>query len=610
MTQGIRPSQFVTTYGPGSILEGKNGPRIILDADLGLFGYASMRDPDRYRIDDMRMSRGLLDGNHIYRLPTNAEEGIKSGEVVYRTNAFPRWKMCNRRHGPGGSSLIYEQSACPVCRDGGGRNAVGFVMACRNGHLDDIPWERLVHYFSPCEASGAKTPPGLDNNSVFWKREGLTLGSVMLSCPRCGKRRSFGSVYYDYDDRLRCHGRHPQAERQGQISGETCGQKAKVVIRQASNLHLAETKTLLSIRSTYTELHLALQDSSVGTALELKPPKSKDDVLGILDILTSRGRVSPATADSLRSAEWEEIRRALEDSGRSTPDTYHGLVLDEFDGLLEASVRGAPPRAGPAPRSKPLFELDPSHVVSAEAANGGQLLIAPIQALRTVTVQTGFRRDIPAAGGDESPPKLVPSVYRPAGGSIGWYPGVELYGEGLFIRFKDDGGWAPNPKGGCARRWYGALDKAESYPEFTFRDAARSREELHPGFVWWHTLAHLLVRSISEDAGYSSAAIRERVYFKQGDGRFSGGILLYATQPGSDGTLGGLIALAPYMGEIIRTTLERAASCSGDPLCIDTKLARGGYNGASCYACSMNSETSCEHRNMWLDRGVLLDNMP
>ena len=35
-----------------------------------------------------------------------------------------------------------------------------------------------------------------------------------------------------------------------------------------------------------------------------------------------------------------------------------------------------------------------------------------------------------------------------------------------------------------------------------------------------------------------------------------------------------------------------------------------GYIGASCYGCTMNSETSCEHRNMWLDRNILLENIP
>ena len=607
MTQGIRPSQFVTVYGPGAILEGKNGPRVILEAGIGLFGDTAARNPEDYRIDDMRMSNGLLGGDRIYCLPTNSEEGIDENQFVYRTSAFPKWRVCNGPHGSNGS-LIYKEGACPICRAGGGRNAVGFVMACRNGHMDDVPWDRLVHGHSECEkASDGKATRGL-GRSVFWKRRGLALGSVMLVCPHCSKQRNFGSVYYS--ERFRCRGRHPQGERQGQVSSGPCGQNAKVMIRQAANLHLPETRTLLSIRSTYTELHQSLNDNGVRMALVGRLPKSKDDLLEILDDPTSRELIRPAAADALRRAELGEILQAIKDSKRRIPDTYHGLLLDEFEGLLEASVGGAPPQAGPKTRSRALFELDPGRVVRVDAANGRHLLVAPVQTLRSVTVQIGFRRDIHTTAGDETPPKLVPSVYRPPGDDKGWYPGVELYGEGLFIRFESDGGWAPSPTGRRAERWAAALKAAKSYPDFPFRDPDRSRDELHPGFVWWHTLAHLLVRSISEDAGYSSSAIRERVYFKSGAGRFSGGILLYATQPGSDGTLGGLIALAPYMGEILRSTLERTRACSGDPLCIDTKLGHGGYNGASCYACSMNSETSCEHRNMWLDRGVLLDNLP
>lgn len=608
MTQGIRPSQFVTTYGPGAILEGKNGPRIILEAGLGLFGHGSARNPDDYRIDDMRMSRGLLKGDHIYRLPTNAEEGIGDSAFLYKTNAFSRWKVCHTPHGSNGS-LLYEQGSCPVHKNGGERHAVGFVAACRDGHLDDVPWDLLVHHFSRCEGtSSAKARPGPYGGSIFWQRRGLALSSVMLRCPRCDRQRSFGSVYYG--EGIKCRGRHPQSELPGHISAGPCGQKARVVNRQAANLHLPETRTLLSVRSTYTELHQSLQDRAVRMAFVGRSMGSKGDLLDILDDPTSRELIRPAAADALRRAEWGEIQQAIEDSRRGTPDSYHGLVMDEFDGLLEASVGGAPPRDGPDVRSRALFELDPDSVVQANAANGRQFLVAPVQTLRAVTVQIGFRRDIPAAAGGASLPEIVPSVYRKPNDDQGWYPGVELYGEGLFIRLKNDGGWAPNPAGGHAKLWMDALEKAESYPHFPFRDPERSREELHPGFVWWHTLAHLLVRSISEDAGYSSSAIRERVYFKSKNGKSSGGILLYATQPGSDGTLGGLIALAPYMDRILRATLDRAAACSGDPLCIDNNLAPGGYNGASCYACSMNSETSCEHRNMWLDRGVLLDNLP
>ena len=608
MTQGVRPSQFITTYGPGAILEGEHGPRIILDARLGLFTSTSGRDPDKYQIHDERMSNGLLGGDGIYRIPTNAEEGLGIAEFVYKTKAFPRWKICHRLHGSRGS-LIYEQDSCPLCRLGDGRNAVGFVMACRDGHIDDVPWSLLVHNFSECKgAKGGGTPTDLDNNSVFWRRDGVTLSSVKLVCPRCNKQRGFGSIYYS--EKLPCRGRHPHRERgAGDIHTEPCGQTAKVMVRQAANLRLSETRTLLSIRSTYTQLYLTLQDPLVKMALTAGKIDSKE---GLLDVLNGPAgkMIKPTAAEALRLADWPEIRQAMVDLERQTPDTYHGLVMDEFDGLREASVSGAPPRSGAPPKSGALFELDPGHVEVAAAAGGRQFLVAPIQTLRAVTVQTGFRRDIPAAGGGDSLPKLVTSLHRQADGGKGWYPGVELYGEGLFIRLRDGDGWAPNPSGEHAERWTDALGKAGSYPRFPFRDAEHSRDELHPGFVWWHTLSHLLVRSIGEEAGYSPTAIRERIYFRSRDGAYNGGILLYATQPGGDGTLGGLIALAPYMEKILRATLDRAAACSGDPLCIDSMLGQGGYNGSSCYACSMNSETSCEHRNMWLDRGVLLDNLP
>ena len=162
-------------------------------------------------------------------------------------------------------------------------------------------------------------------------------------------------------------------------------------------------------------------------------------------------------------------------------------------------------------------------------------------------------------------------------------------------------------QGEAAGAWLGAFTghDRKRYPPYAFRDDG-AREEFHPGFVWWHTLAHLLVRTIGEQSGYSAAAIRERVYFERGDGAgFRGGLLLYATQPGNEGAMGGLVGMMPHMGDMLGASLERGRMCSGDPLCGESALVEGGCNGACCYACLLNSETSCEHRNMWLDRGVL-----
>jgi hypothetical protein len=114
------------------------------------------------------------------------------------------------------------------------------------------------------------------------------------------------------------------------------------------------------------------------------------------------------------------------------------------------------------------------------------------------------------------------------------------------------------------------------------------------------------------DSGYSSAAIRERVFIdvNETNAEENGGILLYTAQPGGDGTLGGLIALVPEFERVIRGALRNIDACSNDPLCGEEQFGYGKYNGAACYACSLISETSCEHRNMRLDRNLLLQNLP
>ena len=187
------------------------------------------------------------------------------------------------------------------------------------------------------------------------------------------------------------------------------------------------------------------------------------------------------------------------------------------------------------------------------------------------------------------------------------YPGVEFLGEGIFVRLADhDTGTIG---GEAFKRWSTA--KKEHYQNHqVFRDQSGACVELDPLFVWWHTLSHAVIRTVSEYAGYSSSSIRERVYLDTYNGKKIGGIVMYATQPGNDGTMGGLISLVPHFESILGVAVERVISCSGDPLCWDQKFNNMELNGATCYGCVMNSETSCEHRNMWLDRRILAENPP
>lgn len=111
--QSVRPSQFITTYGPGSILEGPDGPRIVLSLDKsGAFGTSPVTS---FAIQEPGLSRVLPDQAQIVRLPTNAERQVKDSDPVYMTDPFPRWSLCVNHN------ILYRQQSgssrtgCPIC---------------------------------------------------------------------------------------------------------------------------------------------------------------------------------------------------------------------------------------------------------------------------------------------------------------------------------------------------------------------------------------------------------------------------------------------------------------------------------------------------------------
>jgi len=598
VTQQLRISQFVITYGPGAIIEGAEGPRVIPLPDIGLFKRIPNLNPSDYEVLDQRMTDGLLRGTRIFRLPSNAELGIPEDQYIYSTKPFPLWKLCLNIQGHKGDFyVLYDQPECPVCGNTGGRGreAIRFIKACPDGHMDEVDWYHLAHGSgSSCQHTGW----------FRWHGGGGSLSGVRIECPRCGSSKF--TLGWAYGKEWDCSGRYPERElpyspphRPG------CGKKAKIIQRQASNLRIPELLTLFSIPPRHTKLHNLLQIGPIFSAIVAKNPSSMKQFKEMLSRLQEKGLISGSTLAEILSSPWPEIRSAIQDVLTPVPRSYHELIMEEFHALVEGSIHGIPPIPGPTPHSPTLIEINPYLVRRFNGAEGKLFRITPVLRLRTVTVQRGYRRDV----GSDVIPKLVDvSFPDPVFPQQRWYPGVEFPGEGIFIIFDENDGWNFRIKGETAKIWLDAFN-ASSYPDYVFRDPSL-REELHPLFVWWHTFSHFLIRSIAAESGYSSASIRERVYFEHGDTAARGGVLVYATQPGSEGTLGGLVALTPYFQDILDVIFEQLEVCSGDPLCLEHRFRAGDYNGAACYGCVLLSETSCEHRNMWLDRHVMLENLP
>lgn len=601
----IRRTQFLTTYGPGAILESVNGPRIILSVELSNVyrqGYAD------YEITDQRLSRGMLEGAGILRLPSNAELGEPENVPLYKTRRFPVWALCTR-HG-----ILYQKNdrtnekiACPQCGeqdnkdkawDQANRQAIRFVRACPQGHLDDVDWVNIIpHQQQNCRPTWLR-----------WRGSGA-LKNITIECPLCQGWINLGVAY---GREWPCSGRFPEREA-GQPSRPGCTAGARIIQRGAANLRIPEILTALVIPKCDTSLHRLLQTPAImaGLTYVSQVPASKAEFIRSLDNLVQHKRLRKAVVDEIDRYDESEILSAIADIlNQPIPRDAYEMRRDEFHQLLNAAANGHPPVRPRRPGDVPQFEVDRSKVRHLTQNGRLRLRVTPINRLQVIMVQRGYRR-IPA--GQIQQAALVDTSFEfPSDPGRRWYVGSELSGEGIFIDL-DIADYPENRlvlTGPVARNWWQAWKNPDDYAGNTLIQV--DRRQFHPVFVWWHTFAHRLINALSVDSGYSSAAIRERIFIDVDPetGVADGGLLLYTAQPGGDGTLGGLIALVPEFERVLERALYNLDTCSNDPLCGEEYFGPRRYNGAACYACLLVSETSCEHRNMSLDRNLLLEHRP
>ncbi len=574
--QELRPSQFIITYGPGSILETGSGPVVIRNVDE--FYRSIGEQPSDFEIFDDRLCRAELDQNRICRLPTNAELDRPVNDWIYPGERFPFWCLCTQ-HRP---QVLYQAGrGCPQCgamadwarREKAGREVIRFVVACSAGHLDEVNWAAAAHG----QQRGCRV-----SQFYLWHGGGRSLRFVELECPNCGTRGNLGQAY---NRPWQCSGRYPEQGPRPRQS--TCTQTARMLQRGAASLHLPNIVSALTIVDMPSQLHAILTDSRILGSIRTLQQIGMLNQPNFIQAVTAQS-VHQSTIDFLQQTAWIEVEDAINQLLQWQQGTNRSLAEDEFIRLVRAASHGAPPVPPSQIGAPPMFEVPLSGVRHFPGPNGAiQFRVSPVTRLRVVLVQRGYVRPIDPQNTQEV------RVAFDWGGQT-WYPGVELFGEGIFIDLDD-------------------VDLPLSGPRFhdwTQRyNASNGELSNHPAHAWWHSLSHRLLRALSIDSGYSTASIRERVYMTFDDqGATRGGLLLYTVQPGGDGTLGGLVALVDRFDQILQTALQDVDNCSNDPLCEDAPAA--GASGAACYSCLLVSETSCEHRNMGLDRLLLMENMP
>lgn len=516
-----------------------------------------------------------------FRLPPVANDDHHSRKRqpsdVLLAVRFPRWLQCPKCHilrQEDRWQRVSDSSAryCSSCADGSERVHVvpsRFIVACTDGHLEEFPWNWWIQHGKDCKK---------EKDIKLEGRDKAGFANLILSCLDCGANKSMDGCFgKDAMRGVGCHGKRPWVAG----ANEPCIKTPRVVLRGGSNLYFAVNASALDIPpwseqiqqrlGTYWNHFQNLTNDADG--LKLIQLLNLEKSIGmpapnILKLVKDRLAILESPADTVR---WEE---------------YLQLTSERPQPVTEDSEFQTRPETVPADLRPWISSL------------------VRVTRLREVRALVGFTRIKPPS---ESKGPDAPKIceVRPAG--LNWLPAIEVRGEGVFVQFNE----------ASLARWEQSalIQQRVIQIHQAFLEKGRGLQPdgyelkvISPRHVLLHSFAHILMRQLSLDCGYSHSALRERLYIDTGE-RPMAGILIYTATPDSEGTLGGLSRQGrpARFAEAVYRAIRSAVWCSSDPLCIEAVQSFSEpLNQAACHSCLLVPETACELFNLLLDRATLV----
>lgn len=597
----LRPSQVLTTFGIGSIVDLPN-------LSVMVMGLEDWPLKDTVEIGEPRLLssvQGVL-GEQVKALrsapvaPDTLAPGPfdPSALIGIPVAPFPRWMVCPycRRLASLSSGLFklvtqyrtdqirFVHSNCTKPGKPPTVVPARFIVACKNGHFDDFPWRDFVHHGpTTCQGGLKLYEPSATGRAadIFVKCEGAS----------CGATRSMSDAFMDLSAMPVCSARRPHLR---DHDGNGCkgpgGQQMRMepMLQGASNAWFGLMLSALAIPQASGKLQQLVAEH--WTILE---KVQNEQNIELLQQVTQQLRdLSEYTASEI----WQAVQaKKTADPNESAKPT--DLKTPEWEVFIEpASVdkgRDFQLRvAEPPKRYAKYFEK-----------------IVLVEKLREVRALVGFSRiESPS---DYDNPAAFPASQRArlSRTQPTWVPASEIRGEGLFFHFKED----------LIQQWVARVSSLdgvflEAHKRWRIARKLEPPQEFYPSvrFVLLHSFAHAIIRQFAVECGYATAALRERIYSRSPgeDEPKMAGVLIYTAAPDSEGTLGGLVSFGKP--ETLERHLDQALDsmrlCASDPLCAEHHPYRDGntLHAASCHACLFAPETSCERGNKYLDRAVLV----
>lgn len=574
----VRSSQVITTYGPGALIDLPRHSAIVCGLDSWPNTERLVEIEEPRLVSKLQAATGVASPKLF--APPVASSDPRERTLGIRAVQFPNWFVVQEDQ----KSADKEASRRLVHRKGldskgevEGKRVIAtrFVRACQRGHVDDLDWRGFVHH-------------GQTNcRQQLWLDEtGTTgdLGHLSVRC-KCGKtRRLYEAV--EMASLGACRGSRPWI---GGDANETCGLPSKLLIRTASDAYFPQVLSVLSLPDHGSELENFVRRhwsdfKHVDDKYDLRFVRKKLNVEQSLPNIDEKRMFQAIQEYRTGGATDRQVKHVEIESILSSPMGYGDDVPVDEDFHARKLPRDAWCRSG---------------------LSDGIASVVQLHRLREVLALIGFTRlaaETPNIHGEyESDVERASIAREPS-----WFPAVENRGEGVFIQLGSEsvGTWLDREsvEQRCAdlERGHDAWNES------------RQKSHEFPGgaYILLHTLSHLLIQSFSMHCGYPASSIRERIYVED-----SGyGILLYTGSPDADGTLGGLVQQARHIEDRLREAVRSAELCSNDPICaqhvpgktVDEGPDARSLLGAACHGCALISETSCEMRNDYLDRALVV----
>ncbi|MBK8594382.1 MAG: DUF1998 domain-containing protein [Holophagales bacterium] len=495
---------------------------------------------------------------------------------------FPEWFVVQvkRKRRP----LVHLESLTKGRYEVDGRKVpaipVRFVQACVLGHLSDIDWSGFIHqYRGDCA------------RQIWMEERGSSgdLADVIVGCD-CGLERSMAQATRRGAENLgTCPGKRPWL---GKYGGEQCGgeggkrQLSRLLVRSASDAYFSQVLSVISlpdrgslVRDAVAKLwedFLSLVESREDLAKERKRPSVKAALDGLPDDEVFAEIERRRAGGDLPNQKIKELELA-------TLLSVKEKLGEDFHGGADFLARRIPIKR----ETGPLRAID---------------RVVLVDRLREVSAQIGFTR-FEAQAADIDGELSLDVRSAPLASEVKWVPAVENRGEGIFLTLD------PSRVSAWRKRLEVQAREKELAGGFeAWKTVHKKPSAPFPGlpYILLHSLSHLLLTAVSLDCGYATSSIRERIYV--GDDAY--GILLYTSSPDAEGTLGGLIDVGRRLDLHLRRALEMARLCSNDPVCAmhrpNSSQEERFLSGSACHGCLLISEPSCENRNDFLDRALVV----